>query len=481
MRQVHCLSTLGCRRDSAVRGVFVDSLGKSFRQPRKDLFSREPCVLRQSGQYVWPDSLFEVRRTDLLVGPAANPGISRVAVTGLFEAVDQVAQAITQHISNACPSQQSTELAGKAAACASTGPLSGRVHFTLRCLEPFRDLVPVLVTRHGEERQQGCHRWIATTHNVLLFDACFRLRLRSTQAPQIDQTLAVRLAKMPHLRSTMTAPTTGSYDPGTFASLILADCLPQESCDECPGNTQKCRQDKARGLVGNSWMNPPRDEPRQEADDDCPDDTHSALQSLMVRRRDDGATDPGDEIEAHVAALADGGFVVTWTDEAGLDIRAAVYDAGGGLVQGNILVNVFNQQGQQFSSDVAALPDGGFIVAWEDNFDLVERAQRFDEAGNLVGTDFTWASVEGLSLNTEIHTNAATYSDGRVLLTMNPLSLSTAEDVQTSIWDTRITDANQISGDNFFGPGGGPGDILLMRDVNGVRQLEALQIDNSNV
>jgi hypothetical protein len=27
-------------------------------------------------------------------------------------------------------------------------------------------------------------------------------------------------------------------------------------------------------------MNPPRDEPRQEADDDCPDDTHSALQPL---------------------------------------------------------------------------------------------------------------------------------------------------------------------------------------------------------
>jgi hypothetical protein len=27
-------------------------------------------------------------------------------------------------------------------------------------------------------------------------------------------------------------------------------------------------------------MNPPRDESRQEADDDCPDDTYSALQSL---------------------------------------------------------------------------------------------------------------------------------------------------------------------------------------------------------
>src|SRR5262249_46005615 len=168
------LSTLGCKRDSAVRGIFVDSLGKSFREPRKDLFSREPGMLRQSGQYFWPDSLFEIGRSDLLVRPVANPGISRLSVTRLFEAIDQVAQAIAQHISNACSGQQSTELAGKAAACASASLLSRRIHFTLRCLEPFRDLVPVLVARHGEERQQGCHRWIPTSHNTVLFNTFFR-------------------------------------------------------------------------------------------------------------------------------------------------------------------------------------------------------------------------------------------------------------------------------------------------------------------
>jgi hypothetical protein len=79
-----------------------------------------------------------------------------------------------------------------------------------------------------------------------------------------------------------------------------------------------------------------------------------------------------------------------------------------------------------------------------------------------------------LSLNTEIHTNAATYSDGRVLLTMNPLTLS-AENVQTWIFDSRVTDANQTTGENFFGGGGGPGDLFLIRDQGGVRQLEAIQ------
>jgi hypothetical protein len=38
-----------------------------------------------------------------------------------------------------------------------------------------------------------------------------------------------------------------------------------------------------------------------------------------------------------------------------------------------------------------------------------------------------------------------------------------------------------ITGHNFFGPAGSPGDLFLIRDINGVRQLEALQIDNSNV
>jgi hypothetical protein len=38
-----------------------------------------------------------------------------------------------------------------------------------------------------------------------------------------------------------------------------------------------------------------------------------------------------------------------------------------------------------------------------------------------------------------------------------------------------------ITGHNFFGPAGSPGDLFLIRDIGGVRQLEALQIDNSNV
>ena len=54
-----------------------------------------------------------------------------------------------------------------------------------------------------------------------------------------------------------------------------------------------------------------------------------------------------------------------------------------------------------------------------------------------------------------------------------------ANRVQTSIWDTRITDANQTTGDNFFGAVGGPADLFLIRDINGERQLEAIQTNGT--
>src|SRR5262249_28479992 len=183
--------------------------------------------------------------------------------------------------------------------------------------------------------------------------------------------------------------------------------------------------------------------------------------------------------------LADGGFVVTWTDAAGdvgglgQGIRASVYDASGGLVHGNILVNVFNQAGLQSFSDVTALPDGGFVVAWADGNPggtPVERAQRFDEAGNLVGTPFSFGDFSGLTFGAG-HTDAATYSDGRAIVTLNVPS--TGLDVETWILDTRITDANQTTGENFFGAVGGPADLLLIRDIGGVRQLEAIQTNGT--
>jgi hypothetical protein len=184
---------------------------------------------------------------------------------------------------------------------------------------------------------------------------------------------------------------------------------------------------------------------------------------------------PGDEALPHVAALADGGFVVSWFDSVSTDnapgIRAAVYDASGGLVQGNIIVNVFNTSGPpgfELPNDVTALPDGGFIVAWEDPTGGVDRAQRFDSAGNLNGTPIVFSDHATFNIN------AATYSDGRAIFTINDFFSGPNNNVVSSIWDTRATDANQVTGENFIGAGGGPADLFAIANHNGVRTAEVL-------
>jgi hypothetical protein len=193
-----------------------------------------------------------------------------------------------------------------------------------------------------------------------------------------------------------------------------------------------------------------------------------------------GAGSTATETNPHVAALANGGFVVTWTDSAGdvngtsQGIRATVYDANGNVVTGDILVNQFNQAGTQLSNDVTALPDGGFAVMWEDVAAGVDRVQRFDSAGNLVGVPTTVSNLATLDVN------AATLADGRSIYTINDFSSGNNNTVST-ILDTRMTTANQVTGANFVGPGGSAGDILLSRNINGTQELTALQIDNGNI
>ena len=135
-----------------------------------------------------------------------------------------------------------------------------------------------------------------------------------------------------------------------------------------------------------------------------------------------GAGSTATETNPHVAALAGGGFVVTWTDSAGDEsgtsqgIRASVYNANGGIVAGDILVNQFNQAGTQLSNDVTALPDGGFEVFWEDIAAGVDRVQRFDSGGHLIGTPIIISNLATFNIN------AATLTNERTVYTFNDFS-----------------------------------------------------------
>jgi len=105
-----------------------------------------------------------------------------------------------------------------------------------------------------------------------------------------------------------------------------------------------------------------------------------------------------DQFDSHVAALADGGYVVVWTSndqDARGDNRDGVfaqrYDAAGAGVGGEIQVNT-NAAFDQDNAQVVGLASGGFVVAWQDRSgrigddnDQEIAFQIFDADGQKVG------------------------------------------------------------------------------------------------
>jgi autotransporter passenger strand-loop-strand repeat protein len=78
----------------------------------------------------------------------------------------------------------------------------------------------------------------------------------------------------------------------------------------------------------------------------------------------------GNQGFSSITALTTGGFVVTWSDEGtgdgnGSGIKAQVYDAGGNKIGGEYIVNQYTDNVQYYPT-VAALANGGFVITWQD-------------------------------------------------------------------------------------------------------------------
>ena len=104
---------------------------------------------------------------------------------------------------------------------------------------------------------------------------------------------------------------------------------------------------------------------------------------------------PGDQKFSSVAALADGGFVVTWSsfgeDGPGSGIYGHRYNADGTSAGPQFGVNSYTISDQVHSS-VAALDDGGFVVTWssmgEDGDSWGIYGQRYGASGAPTGAEF---------------------------------------------------------------------------------------------
>lgn len=120
-------------------------------------------------------------------------------------------------------------------------------------------------------------------------------------------------------------------------------------------------------------------------------------------------TTPDLQYRPEVTALAGGGFVVTWTNgqiSSTREVRAQVFEADGSRVGGEINVNTATAGYQQIA-DTAALPDGGFVVVWQDRSKGVGGAAGDSSEDAIKAQVFT---SQGLPVGGEILVNTATQS-----------------------------------------------------------------------
>lgn len=139
----------------------------------------------------------------------------------------------------------------------------------------------------------------------------------------------------------------------------------------------------------------------------------------------------GRQFAPKIAALSGGGFVIVWqTEDAGADgsgsaIMAQIYDDSGNAVGDNFVVNTTANL-EQIEPSVAALGDGGFVVTWTDTSQNTDpnvlyevRGQVFGADGSKIGDEFT--ANRAAADNQSTPAIAAT-SDGGVIIAWKDVS-----------------------------------------------------------
>ena len=116
-----------------------------------------------------------------------------------------------------------------------------------------------------------------------------------------------------------------------------------------------------------------------------------------------------------VCGLTGGGFVATWVlpwDGNSVDVFAQLFDANGGRVGGPFRVNSYANS-DQYEPATTALADGGFVISWssngQDGSGYGVYAQRYDGAGVAVGGEFRLNQVTG---NNQSASAVAARADG---------------------------------------------------------------------
>ena len=152
-------------------------------------------------------------------------------------------------------------------------------------------------------------------------------------------------------------------------------------------------------------------------------------------------TTPGNQQNPTITALENGGFVIAWEDTSatggdttGTAIRAQVYGTDGAPVGAEVLVNTTTLS-DQTQPTITALADGNFVVAWTDastsattGLDL--KAQVFHANGTPSGIEFLVNSATALDETTPVLT---ALDNGSFVAVWTDISFSGGDTTNTAV------------------------------------------------
>ena len=160
------------------------------------------------------------------------------------------------------------------------------------------------------------------------------------------------------------------------------------------------------------------------------------------------------EILPGVTALANGGYLVSWTalDVAGDGIYGRMFDNTGAAAGSAFLLNSRTINGQS-DTVVTALEGGGFVATWVDSlqppgfgFGTEIRAQVFDASGMLLGNEFVANTTTGRD---QIDPCITALQDGRFIVAWTDDSLTPGDIDLTAIRAQVFNADGSISGVEF--------------------------------
>ena len=124
----------------------------------------------------------------------------------------------------------------------------------------------------------------------------------------------------------------------------------------------------------------------------------------------------GTQVYTSLGALNDGGFVVTWSsfgqDGDGWGVYGQRFDAEGAAVGGEFQANTYTTADQLYA-EVDGLPDGGFVVTWQSWFQDGSGegvfGQRYDVNGDAVGSEF---QINETTVENQLYASIAVRTNG---------------------------------------------------------------------